>query len=221
MNIKNATVDGKLVDVLTEEQYSDKWKMYSDNPGLYNDTALEVKQGDTTYILPFRGKMDDRPGIYNMGAMYYTKFPKEDQKDTYDASKVPVVDYSDITTVQDFLNKNAQVRNMENVILTDIDSVFIPPVLPDDTPEMRAFKSAIASKHCDINKYSSRFGDNYLNDKRILKTNSITMNKMISIAKNMDIEAELILRNPTDREIPNPMDREIRVILTGGGDDDE
>ena len=220
MDIKNATVDGRLVDVLSEDQYSERWRMYSNNPGLYNDTALEVKRGDETYILPFRGKLDDRPGIYNLGAMYYMRFPTEEDDANYNEKNLNIVDYSDISTVQDFLDKNAQVRNMENIILTDIDSVFTPPMLPDDSPEMRAFKTAIASKHCDINKYAPRFGDNYLNDKRILKTNSITMNKMISISKNMDIEVELILRNPTDREIANPMDREIRVVLTGGADNE-
>lgn len=220
MNLKNATVDGRLVEVLTEDEYSNKWRMYASNPNMYNDTALEVTGPDGgTYILPFRNKLDDRPGIYNYGCMYYTRLPKEEEKDAYLEDNLSVVDYSNISNVKEFLSKNAQVRNMENIILTDVDSVFAPPILPNDTPEMRAFKTAITSKHCDINKYAPRFGDNYLNDKRILKTNSITMNKMISIAKNMDIEVEMILRNPNE-DVANPMDREIRVILTGGGDNE-
>ena len=45
------------------------------------------------------------------------------------------------------------------------------------------------------------------------------MNKLISISKNMDIEAELILRDTSD-DVPNKMGREVRVILTGDSEDD-
>ena len=125
MNLKNATVDGRLVEVLTEDEYSNKWRMYASNPNMYNDTALEVTGPDGgTYILPFRNKLDDRPGIYNYGCMYYTRLPKDDEKDAYLEDNLSVVDYSDISNVKEFLSKNAQVRNMENIILTDVDSVF-------------------------------------------------------------------------------------------------
>ena len=82
-----------------------------------------------------------------------------------------------------------------------------------------AFKQAIASKHMDINKYAPRFGDNYLNDKRILKTSSITMNKLVAMSERLDIEVELTLRNASDN-VPNPMDKPITVILTGNTDSD-
>ena len=108
---------------------------------------------------------------------------------------------------------------METTILTDSDSIFTPPMNQDDTPEMRAFKQAIASKHMDINKYAPRFGDNYLNDKRILKTSSITMNKLVAMSERLDIEVELTLRNASDN-VPNPMDKPITVILTGNTDSD-
>ena len=74
-------------------------------------------------------------------------------------------------------------------------------------------------QNCDINKYAPRFGENFLNDKRLFKTGSITMNKLISISKNLDIEAELILRDTSD-DVPNKMGREVRVILTGDSEDD-
>lgn len=222
MDVRIATVDGKLVDVITTEEYSSKWRTFQDNPSMYQSSALDIQTGGNRYILPFRGKTDDRPGIYNEGAMYRIKLPKtKEEENEYSYGSREVVDIGNSGDVKTFLNRNKQVRDMEAVILTDIDDVYTPPMLPNDSPEMRAFKEAVASKHCDINKYAPRFGDNFLNDKRILKTPSITMNKLVSMSEKMDIEVELILRNAGD-DVPNPMDRSISVILTGkGGDNNE
>lgn len=220
-NIKNAIVDGKLVDIITQEEYSNKWKLYSENPSIASSTALEINKPGTneTYLLPIRGRNDDRPGIYDEGAIYKVRYPKDDDKDNYLEDKLNVVDFKDTENIKDFLNKSSQIRDMESIVLTDIDSVFKPPMLPNDSVEMRAFKMAVEAKHCDLNKYAPRFGDNYLNDKRILKTPSITMNKLISISKNLDIEVELTLRNSSP-DVANPMDREIKVILTGNDNTD-
>ena len=108
---------------------------------------------------------------------------------------------------------------MEASALTEVDSIFIPQINPNDSPEMSAFKEAIIAKKIDINKYASRFGDNFLNDKRILKTTSITMNKLISMCQKLDIEAELTLRDVQSDNIPNPMMKEITVILTNNTGD--
>lgn len=221
MDVRIATIDGKLVDVLSTDEYANKWRMFQDNPSMYQSSALDIsdKNGER-YILPFRNKTDDRPGIYNEGAIYKIRFPKsdEDMKE-YSYGSNDVVDIGNSGNVKTFLDRNKQVRDMEAVILTDIDDVYSPPMLQNDSPEMRAFKEAIASKHCDINKYAPRFGDNFLNDKRILKTPNITMNKLVSMSQKMDIEVELILRNAKD-DVPNPMDKDIHVILTSSGGDE-
>ena len=115
--------------------------------------------------------------------------------------------------MKDFLSKNAQIRDMESTILSEIDSVFTPSIGENDSPEMKAFKEAIIMKHIDINKYAPRFGDNFLNDKRILKTGSITMNKLISMCQKLDIEVQLTLRDASD-DVINPMSEEITTILT-------
>jgi len=217
MELRTTTVDGKLVDVISEEEYANKWRMYVENPTMYSSASMEVQDKDgNSFILPFRGKSDDRPGIYPDGSIYFIKTPDSNiEESEYNKQNLNIVDFSDTTNVKDFLNKNAQIRDMETNVLTDIDSVFTPPLLADDSPEMRAFKEAITSKKIDISKYSQRFGDNFLNDKRILKTNSITMNKLISMSKKLDIEVELRLRN-TNPDVANPMGKEITVILTGG-----
>lgn len=217
MDLRTTTVDGKLVDVLSEQEYAEKAKIYSENPSMYQNTALEISNGDNSYVLPFRNKTDDRPGIYNEmdGSIYFVRFPNKEEDASYNSKDLQIVDYSNVNDVKEFLKKNDQIRDMENTILSDIDSVYTPSIGEQDSPEMKAFKMAIASKHCDLNKYAPRFGDNYLNDKRILKGPSITMNKLISMSKKMDIEVEMILRNSGD-DVANPMDKEIRVILTGG-----
>lgn len=219
MDLKTTTVDGKIVDIISEQEYVNKWKMYAENPSLCASSAVEI-QGDDgeTYVLPIRGKSDDRPGIYPEGCIYFTKFPDQESAPGYRADQLDIVDFSNIKTVEEFLNKNSQIREMETSVLTDIDSVFVPQIGQNDSPEMKAFKEAITSKHMDINKYAPRFGDNFLNDKRILKTSSITMNKLVSMCKKLDIEAELTLRNASP-DVANPMQKEITVILTGGVDD--
>lgn len=221
MDVRIATIDGRLVDVLSTDEYANKWRMFQDNPTMYQSSALDIsdKSGER-FILPFRIKSDDRPGIYNEGAIYRIRLPKtEEEVKEYSYGSNDVVDIGNSGNVKTFLDRNKQVRDMEAVILTDIDDVYSPPMLQNDSPEMRAFKEAIASKHCDINKYAPRFGDNFLNDKRILKTPNITMNKLVSMSQKMDIEVELILRNAKD-DVPNPMDKDIHVILTGGGEDE-
>ena len=105
-------------------------------------------------------------------------------------------------------------------ILTDADNIYIPIIGDEDGPEMVALKTAIGSKKCDINKYAFRFGPNFLNNKRLLKEKNITLNKLILMADNLDMEAELILRDK-NHDVPNPMGQEVHAILTGGGDNNE
>lgn len=220
MDLKTTTIDGRIVDIVSEQDYASRWQMYAENPSLCASSAVEVRGTDgVNYVLPIRGKSDDRPGIYPDGCIYFTRFPDQENASGYRADQLDIVDFGDIKTVEDFLSKNSQIREMETSVLTDIDTVFVPQISQNDSPEMKAFKEAITSKKMDINKYAPRFGDNFLNDKRILKTSSITMNKLVSMCKKLDIEAELTLRN-TSPDVANPMQKEITVILTGTGGDD-
>ena len=220
MDLKTTTVDGRIVDIVSEQDYCNKWRMYAENPSLCASSAVEIRGHDgINYILPIRTKSDDRPGIYPDGCIYYTKFPTQENAHGYREDQLEIVDFSNTRTVEEFLSKNNQIREMETNVLTEVDSVFSPQIGTNDSPEMRAFKEAIISKHMDINKYAPRFGDNFLNDKRILKTSSITMNKLVSMCKKLDIEAELTLRNASS-DVANPMPKEVTIILTGTGGDE-
>lgn len=214
MNLKTTTLNGKIVDIISEDKYLQKQSMYQNNPQLYNSTAIEICDSGKDYILPLRGVSDTRPGVYPAGSIYFIRVPDDDKsKSEYSSENLNIVDFSDISTMKDFLSKNAQIRDMESTILSEIDSVFTPSIGENDSPEMKAFKEAIIKKHIDINKYAPRFGDNFLNDKRILKTGSITMNKLISMCQKLDIEVQLTLRDASD-DVINPMSEEITTILT-------
>lgn len=214
MQYRSAPIDGKVMDIITEDEYSQKFKMYSENPSICSMTALETNKGDESYLLPFRGKTDDRPGIYPDGNLYFVKFPEsEEEEKSYNKKNIDIVDFSNVDNINDFLAKNGQVREMENLSLSDSDEIFIPPISGRETEAMRAFKQAIAAKHMDIDRYSSRFGENYLNDKRILKGDDITLNKLVSICNKFDIEAKLILSDKHP-DVANPMGNNIETILT-------
>lgn len=214
MQYRSAPIDGKVMDIITEDEYSQKFKMYSENPSVCSMTALETSKGDESYLLPFRGKTDDRPGVYPDGNLYFVKFPEsEEEEKSYNKKNIDIVDFSNVDNINDFLAKNGQVREMENLSLSDSDEIFIPPISGRETEAMKAFKQAIAAKHMDIDRYSSRFGENYLNDKRILKGDDITLNKLVSICNKFDIEAKLILSDKHP-DVANPMGNNIETILT-------
>ena len=201
---KTAVVDGKLTNVLTEQEYSENYKLYENNQNMYANSAIEVTTKSGDYILPFRNKTDNLPGIYSEGFLYFVREPvTEDDREKYKSSNIDVTDLRDSKSIEDFMSKTKIIKDMEASTLSGSDDVFIPPLLEED-----------------INKYSQRFGDNFLNDKRIFKTGSVTMNKLISISKNLDMEVELVLRDASDN-VPNRMGKEVRVILTGDQYDNE
>ncbi len=214
MQSRNASIDGKVLDIITEEEYSKQYKMYLENPSICSMTALEVNNNDQSYLLPFRGKTDDRPGIYPDGCVYFVKFPQSDEEESvYNKNNIDIVDFTNMSNINDFLEKNNQIREMENLALSDSDEIFVPPISGSETEAMRAFKQAIIAKHMDVDRYSARFGENYLNDKRILKGDDITMNKLISICNKFDIEAKLTLSDKHS-DVANPMGTSIEVVLT-------
>lgn len=214
---KNATVDGKMLEVITPEDYGRNKELYN-NPR----TGIELTNPNDgrNYILPIRGSSDDRPGVYDEGIIYFTKFPDEKDASKYATDSVDIVDFNDTKDVEDFISKQKQLRDIESEILTDIDNIFMPPIDQNDSPEMRVLKEATREKHCDINKYAGRFGSNFLNDKRIFKDKNVTLNKILRIANNMDMEVELTIRDKGP-DVPNPMGKEVSAILTGGSANDE
>lgn len=213
MNVRQAVIDAKLYNVVSYEDYSNQ-------PELNNNysTAVEMLIGNDKKILPIRSSLDkDKlPGIYNKGQMDDLVLPDEND-DQYNADRI--IDLSNVSNMEELLRKQSQVRNIEKEILTSVDDITTPNISSLDSPEMKVVKQAIIKKHMDINKYADRFGSNFANDKRILKTNSITQKMMKRILSNIDVKATLILEDASP-DVANPMGEKIEIVITDNLDND-
>ena len=103
--------------------------------------------------------------------------------------------------------------------MTSPDNITVPNISSLDSPEMRGLKEAIIAKHIDFDKYSDRFGSNFANDKRILKTNSITQKMLKRILRNIDVKATLILED-TSPNVANTMGKKIEIDITENGEEE-
>lgn len=212
MNIRQAAINDKWYNVIT---YAD----YCNYPELNKNysTAVEININGKTKILPVRSPSETSPGIYDNGS--FDSIIEPDPEDTqYNLDNV--LDLSNIKNMEDLMQMQDRVRDIEKEILTSPDDITIPNISSLDSPEMRAVKEAIIAKHMDINKYSERFGSNFANDKRILKTNNITQKMMKRLLSNIDVKATLILED-TSPDVANPMGKKIEIVITDDNDDSE
>ena len=121
--------------------------------------------------------------------------------------------------IKDLIESSNLLKDKEREILTSPDNVTMVSIGELDDPEMKALKMAILEKHIDIDKYESRFGSNFNNDKRLLSKSRITITKLKTMCDNLDIKATLILEDASP-DVPNPIGKEIRVELVRGEDEE-
>lgn len=190
-----------------------------------NQIAVEVMHDNTPVILPVREKKDDdisKPGFYvDDGPLAFISYPiTEEEEKIYSPSSDKVFDMRDINSMQEFVTKKEEYdQTVSSLLETDPmdDSIFKPPLLKTDTPEMRALKESIIAKQIDLDKYASRFGDNYPNDKRKLKDDNITSYMLKRICDNLDIQVDIVFRDAKDN-VPNPMGKIVKVNMVPGYD---
>lgn len=190
-----------------------------------NQTAVEIIHNGSPVILPVREKKDDdmsKPGMYvDDGPLVFISYPvTEEEKEIYSPSSDKVFDMTDIATMQDFVTKKEEYdQTITSLLETDPmdDSIYKPPLLKTDTPEMRALKESIIAKEIDLDKYASRFGDNYPNDKRKLKDDNITSYMLKRFCDNLDIQVDIVFRDAKEG-VPNPMGKIVRVNMVPGYD---
>lgn len=211
MNLKKAKVDGKLCDVISLDELHKNPEMYKTG-----NIAVEISSEYGDLILPYKPAIQAqlgvqlRPGVYpigDIGEKYY--LPQDDIEDY----QPEVIDFSDTKSIEEYISKQGHLKNIEKEILTTQDNIFKPPIGENDTPEMRALKLAIAQKNIDIDKYASRFGENFPNDKRKMKDDKISLLllKRIGEALDMNIQIKISDVNPN---VPNPMGNPITIQLT-------
>lgn len=203
--MKKIQIGKCLYNVTTPEDYK--------NNSAYNPrfTAIECNGGQT--VLPVNSRVTDAStGIYfypNNGMVAKVNKPQPGSEQDFTSEKI--IDYSKAKSIDDIIHNNEIIRDIQNDIITTSDNVLKLNVSDNDTPEMKALKNAINAKGVDKKQYEDRF-DQFQNDMRLLKGNSITLGKLISICTAFDIAAELTLKDKQD--VSNPIGQEITIDLT-------
>lgn len=203
--MKKAEIDNKLYNVTNIDDFTD-------HPDLYTPkfTAIE-RSGEC--ILPIRNRANDvGPGIYYQPGAMVAIVEKPDNIREYGLDKI--IDFTNPKSIGEVFEKQQIIRDIQDEIMTTSDNVLCLKIGEKDTPEMRALKTAINLKHVDPKQYEDRF-EQYQNDMRLLKGNSITLGKLISISTAYDISVDITLRDRDD-DTPNPMNQTIVIDLTEG-----
>lgn len=208
--IKKATVEDCLYDVISEEEYKKNRDIYDKSGG---NIAIE----HNGFILPIRSSQSDmRPGYYagsDKTEPRFTMPTTESEVSAYSAIN-HLIDFSKAKNLRDIIDAQDKLRKSERSILTTADNITIPEIKDDDTPFMKAIKTCILKKGIDLDKYGYRFGNNYPNDKRLLRKPDMTLQKGITYANCLDFDMYLIIKD-NNPDVPNPIGETIIVRLTG------
>ena len=214
MAVEKMKVKDKLYDVIEYEEFA----RHPDNYGKFN----AVKQGG--YIYPVRGKTDTGVGIYDSDetTFEFVDPVTDEDKENYNVSHI--ISVSNCKNIREVIEAQQKIKDTERAILTKADNVTYVKIGPNDSPHMAALKEAINSKQIDLNNYEHKFGSNFNNDSRLLSRDDITMRKLTSFLRKLDMKATLIIEDASD-DVPNPLGKKIvTTIVSGDGrydDDDE
>ena len=213
MEMRKSKVENRILEVVSYDEYTKHPELYA-NTG----TGVEFDYQGTKYILPHRNTVysEDRPGVYNCGAINRFVIPNEENKSNYTNE---IIDLSDVNNISELTKKMDLVRDMEREILTTPDNIFVPIISNRDSPEMRGLKEAVIAKSIDLDKYADRFGDNYPNDKRQFKRDDITLFMFKRMCKCLDMKAQLIIED-SSFDVPNPIGKPIVIDIIGSDDED-
>lgn len=217
VSVTKSAVNGQVFDVVDYDEYRSNYELYDGR----TDVAIPVDFKGKEIILPIKGKYSSNttmPGVYNAGCIDFVITPDEAFADRYVSKNSITMSNSD--DIRDLILAGDSIKRMDEPFITTPDNITNIPIKPNDQPEMVCLKKALNAKHIDIDKYAARFGDNYPNDKRQLKSTSATLNIIKRYCKNCDMEAILILRD-AGPDVPNPINGEISVSLTSENENNE
>lgn len=218
ISITKAPINGQTFDIVEYQEYRDNLEGYKDR----SDIAVPVDYNGREMMLPYKGQYKGPtmvPGIYNAGCIDFVVKPEEGFADKYIPDPTSVIRLSNTDDIRDLIMKEDSVKKLDEPFITTPDNITNIPINQNDQPEMICLKKALNAKKIDIDKYANRFGDNYPNDKRQLKSKSATLNIIKRYCANCDMEAILILKD-AGPNVPNPMGTEIAVSLTSVTSDD-
>lgn len=202
--MKKIEIEGRLYSVTDMDSFTDY-------PDLYTPKFTAIEREDV--VLPIKNRNTDRgPGIYYQPGAMVAIVEKPEDSSAYSVDKI--IDFTDPKSIGEVFDKQQIIRDIQDEIMTTSDNILCLKIGDKDTPEMRALKTAINSKRIDAKQYEDRF-DQFQNDMRLLKGNSITLAKLISISTALDISVDLTLRD-RDSTTPNPMNQTLVIDLTEG-----
>ena len=201
-----AFIAGKIYDVTDINTFLNNMDYYD-----INYTAVVYEQ----YILPLKNinSLDNNtPGYYLNGMFSYIVLPTNDSdREVYSIKHM--ADFTSVTNLKEMVMEQDKLQRDHMNFLMSSDNKFKPVIDEiNDTPLMIGFKQAVIDKDIDINQYSSRFGQDFNNDRRKFNGNKISLDKFISIGRNLDLKATLIIED-ADSNVPNPMGHKIVVDL--------
>ena len=208
--MEKSKIGDKIYDVVSLDEYIR-------NQEILDSSFTAVKDGD--YLYPIRPKTSNQPGLYSIGnAILEFKDPvSEEDKKEYSVENT--INFENAKSLKDIIAKQNKLKKAERTILTTPENIFIPTIGENDSPEMAGLKKAVIAKEIDIDKYQARFGNNYSNDKRLFNDGSITMVKLKTMMKALDMKGTLIIED-LNEDIPNPIGKKIVIDLLGGDDDE-
>lgn len=202
-------IGSKMYDVVPSlETYQNNEEAY-----LKNYTAILSEDGK--YALPIKRIDDESVGIRVGDLMSREYLPQTDEdKKTYSIDNA--INLSESQNITELIEKQTAIREIEQEILTDPDgNIFVPKITQEDSAAIKALKEAVIAKKIDLDKYETRFGSNYNNDKRLLSKKKISLPMLERVCNALDIKATLTLEDMSD-DIPNPIGKVITVELTNG-----
>ena len=207
---RKASVNGCVYEVLDYDEYCEN---IENNKERTDIAVLEEYEGHQI-LMPYRGEYYGSPispGIYNAGMVNFFKYPDDIVLHNYIPDQI--ITLSNTSQLEEILKKGAAAKTLDEAFITTPNQITQVIIKDSDQPEMRCLKEAINAKHIDIDKYAGRFGPNFPNDKRQLKSSTATLNIIKRYCEHCDMEAILTIRDKNPN-VPNPMNREITVSLT-------
>jgi hypothetical protein len=219
---KRCVINGVMMNIMTYDDYAKSSQLADSSTGIEKKTT-----SGKTIVLPYKGKLQRNisapniPGVYDIGPADIVIMPSAEEEDDYVPNKI--IEFDNTDNIKKILESQAQLSKLAEPWITNPDNITFVSISESDRPEVVGLKTAINEKHIDIDKYASRFGENFPNDKRQLRNESLTLKMVERFANNLDMEAVLIFRDKNPN-VPNPIGREISVSLTDGyinDDEDE
>jgi hypothetical protein len=203
MDIKKAIVDGVAMEVVSQEEFTRR-KGFND-PEILKNTCIE--QSGTLFPVmnvPVRGRI----APYAVSHTGFTKYYNQDNNEKYKAEDT-VIDFSDVESNKELIEKQNELRNAEITILTAANSDTYTPIYNDeDSPALTLVKQCLQAKNVPLENYKGRFDTpcDFNNTIRLVtseKNHTISIQKIKTIGEKFDIKFKLIAEDQEDS--PNAM----------------